>query len=85
MSQPELTCQELVEIVTDYLEGALPHEDAVRFDEHIADCDGCDNYLQQFRVTIEVVGQLTTEDVPDDVCDHLLGVFRDWKTGALPG
>ncbi|WP_308161677.1 zf-HC2 domain-containing protein [Mycolicibacterium goodii] len=52
-----LDCNELVEIVTAYLDGSLDLETRARFDEHLLECDGCDNYLQQFRVTISTVGR----------------------------
>ncbi len=54
-----LSCQELVELVTDYLEGALSPADLRRFEDHIAGCDGCTEYLAQFRRTIELTGTLT--------------------------
>lgn len=53
-----LDCNELVEIVTAYLDGSLDLETRARFDEHLLECDGCDNYLQQFRVTISTVGRI---------------------------
>lgn len=53
-----LDCNELVEIVTAYLDGSLDLETRARFDEHLLECDGCDNYLQQFRVTISTVGAM---------------------------
>jgi anti-sigma factor RsiW len=52
----DLPCRELVELVTDYLEGALPHEERARFEAHIAGCDGCDEYLRQIRATIALSG-----------------------------
>ena len=58
-----LSCQELVELVTDYLEGALAPGDLRRFEDHIAGCDGCTEYLEQFRRTIALVGTLTPDDL----------------------
>jgi anti-sigma factor RsiW len=75
----QLSCQELVELVTDYLEGALPPEQRARFDEHLGLCDGCTAYLEQMRATITLVGRLTTEDVTPQAEAALLGVFRNWK------
>ena len=75
----ELSCQELVELVTDYLEGALPRDERARFDAHLELCDGCNGYLEQMRVTIELVGRLTPRDVTPEAEAALLGVFRDWK------
>ena len=61
--EDELTCQELVEIVSDYLEGALPAGDRERFEAHLEICEGCRRYLDQMRTTIRVVGRLTEEDL----------------------
>jgi anti-sigma factor RsiW len=77
----ELTCQEVVEIVTDYLEGALSAEDRERFDQHLTGCDGCTRYLEQMRETIRLSGMLTEEQVPARQLERLRQAFRDWKTG----
>lgn len=77
----ELTCQELVELVTDYLEGALPAHERVRFDEHLANCRHCRVYLDQMQRTIRAVGRLTVETIPDEARDALLARFREWKRG----
>jgi anti-sigma factor RsiW len=83
MSDPgELTCQEFVELVTDYLEGALSHAEAQRFEAHLADCHPCVEYLAQMRETIRAVGQLREEHVPPAARDELLRAFRDWKRSA---
>ena len=76
---PELTCSELVELVTDYLEGRLPREDRRRFHRHIAGCDGCTAYVEQMRVTITAVGTLSETDLAPHARDELLRVFRGWK------
>jgi anti-sigma factor RsiW len=75
----DLTCQELVELVTDYLEGALPATERARFEEHLAKCTGCRNYLAQMRISISSLGQLSEEALPAQARDDLLGVFRNWK------
>ena len=75
----ELSCQELVELVTDYLEGALPDEERRRFDEHIAKCRGCTRYLEQMRATIRLAGEVTSEDLTPEAENVLLRAFRDWK------
>jgi anti-sigma factor (TIGR02949 family) len=77
--QNEMSCQELVELVNEYLEGALPPEDNARFEAHLDDCEGCLNYLNQMRKTIEFVGRLTEESVPSPALDELMGAFRAWK------
>ena len=81
MSTDELTCKEVVEIVTDYLEGALSLEDRARFDRHLTGCEGCTSYLEQMRETIRLSGRLTEEQVPVVQRERLRQAFRDWKTG----
>jgi anti-sigma factor RsiW len=78
---PELTCQELVEIITDYLEGALPPHERARFKAHIQTCDGCDAYLAQMRTTIRLVGALTENHLEPAARERLLQLFRDWRQG----
>jgi anti-sigma factor RsiW len=75
----EVTCQELVEIVSDYLEGALPKADRERFDAHLEGCEGCRRYLDQMRMTIRVVGTLTEADLDPGAKDQLLQLFREWN------
>ena len=75
----DLTCQEMVELVTDYVEGALPARDRARFERHIAGCPHCTTYLEQMRITIRTLGRLPAESVPPDARDALLGAFREWK------
>jgi anti-sigma factor RsiW len=75
----DLTCQELVELVTDYLDGGLADRDRERFEEHIVFCSGCENYLDQMRTTIDVVGALTEDDLAPAMADELLAAFRGWK------
>jgi anti-sigma factor RsiW len=74
-----LTCQELVEVVTDYVEGSLSDEDVQRFDEHLASCMGCATYVAQMRQTIELTGTLREEDLSPDARDALLARFHDWN------
>jgi predicted anti-sigma-YlaC factor YlaD len=78
--EDELTCQELVEIVSEYLEGALPEADRERFDAHLEICEGCRRYLDQMRTTIRVAGTLTEDDLDPGARDQLLQLFREWKT-----
>jgi anti-sigma factor RsiW len=73
-----MTCQELVELVTDYLEGALPPEDAARFEEHVAACPGCEVYLDQVRSTIAVTRATGGDRVELAAVSPLLDAFRDW-------
>jgi anti-sigma factor RsiW len=75
----QLSCQELVELVTDYLDGILPLSERARFDAHIADCDGCRAYLEQIRATIALTGKLSPERLAPEAEAALLDAFRDWK------
>lgn len=81
MSTDGLTCKEMVEIVTDYLEGALSPGDRVRFDEHLAICDGCTYYVEQMRETIRLSGMVTEEQISESQLERLRHAFRDWKAG----
>jgi hypothetical protein len=87
MSTPttSLTCRELVELVTDYIEGMLPEPERVRVEGHVDCCAWCVAYIGQMRQTIEVVGQVEIEPGPvaADTEQQLLAVFRDWKTGRV--
>ena len=79
MSVDELTCKELVEVVTEYLEGRLPPTERVRFEEHVAFCSWCRTYLDQMRETVRLTGTLRENDLSPEARDGLLRVFRDWK------
>lgn len=78
----DLPCQELVELVTDYLEGALAPDDRARFDRHLATCPHCRTYLEQMRLTVELTGRLAEDDLPSGSRDALLDAFRTWKATA---
>lgn len=80
MSDLALTCHEVIEIITDYLEGALPADDRRRVEEHLAICDGCTTYLEQMRETIRLTGMLTEEQIPEDQKRDLREAFRTWTT-----
>ena len=75
-----LSCQELVELVTDYLEGALAPVDVARFEAHLTDCDGCTAYLDQIRTTIALTGRLSTDTISPEARDALLHTFRSWSS-----
>ncbi len=76
-----INCQELVELVTDYLEGALSTADLRRFEEHLAGCGKCTEYLAQLEATIRVTGTLTLDDLSPEAERELLEVFRSWLQG----
>ena len=77
-----MNCIQLVDLVTDYLEGSMPADQRARFEEHVAGCDGCTAYLEQFRITIRLSGMLSEEQIATDARESLLIVFRDWRTTA---
>ena len=83
MPRGELTCRELVELVSDYLDDVLAPEERVRFDDHVASCEGCELYVDQFRATIELVGVLEPEHVSEAAYADLVAAFRGWR--AHPG
>jgi len=74
-----MTCQQLVELVTEYLEGTLAAEQRARFEEHLAACPGCADYVQQMRLTIRAAGQLAESSLEPRMREALLSVFRDWQ------
>ena len=80
---PQMSCRELVEVITEYLEGTLPAEDRARFGRHLAGCDGCQAYLEQMRETIGALGRLPPESLSPEAERKLLDAFRDWHE-ALP-
>ena len=75
----ELTCKELVELVTGYLDGSMRGRRRRRFDSHLAGCEGCTRYVRQMRATIRSTGTLTEEQVTDEQKTVLLAAFRDWS------
>jgi predicted anti-sigma-YlaC factor YlaD len=76
----DLTCREVVELVTDYLEGALPPRDRLDFERHLVWCSWCRDYLGQVRTTIELTGSAAeVADPPSPLREQLLEAFRDWK------
>ncbi len=79
MAEPDLTCQDLVELVTDYLEGGLPPAQRARFEVHIADCPYCDTYLDQMQRTIRVVRIRQESTIAPEAEAELLRRFRAWK------
>jgi anti-sigma factor RsiW len=77
----ELTCKELVELITGYLEGSLRGRRRRRFEAHLAGCVGCTRYLAQMKATIRATGTLTEEQVTDEQKAVLLAAFRGWTSG----
>jgi anti-sigma factor RsiW len=79
----DLSCQELVELVTDYLDGNLSRRDRRRFESHIRGCENCSTYVEQIRTTIELAGRITAESIDPRARDALLDAFRGWKQSRL--
>ncbi len=77
----EFACRDLVELVTDYLENALPPDRRAEFEAHLAGCGPCGRYMEQMRLTIKAAGRLTEDTLEPAARDALLAVFRDWKAG----
>jgi anti-sigma factor RsiW len=79
---PEMPCQELVEVITDYLEGALPERDRNRFEEHLEACGKCQEYVAQFRRTIAAVGVVRESELDPEVRAGLMEAFRGWSRSS---
>jgi anti-sigma factor RsiW len=79
-----MTCQEVVELVTAYLEGTLPEAQRLAFEEHMGLCPGCDHYLAQFRQTIDLLGELPEETLSAPGRQRLLDAFADWRGKSGP-
>jgi anti-sigma factor RsiW len=75
----EMPCQELVEVITDYLEGAMRARERRRFERHLAACPHCRNYLEQMRLTIRTVGRIRVESLSPEARDELVRAFRGWN------
>jgi anti-sigma factor RsiW len=78
MSTGPMDCNELVELVTAYLDGALDPDTRARFDEHLLGCDGCENYLQQFRETVRTVGKISDDELDPALRKRLLDAFKNF-------
>jgi len=72
-----ISCQEVVELVTDYLEGALATQEDAVFEQHLNFCDGCERYVDQMRSTVAAVGRIEKTNVPPAMRERLLVAFRD--------
>ena len=79
MMNDEITCKDVVELVTDYLEQTLLPEVQARFEAHVADCPGCETYIAQVQKTITMLRKLTEEQMFPGTREELLEMFREWK------
>ncbi len=77
-----ITCTELVEVVTDYLEGQVDDSLRAEIEAHLALCPGCDNYLEQMRETIQAMGRVPVDSLSDAARDDLMAAFRTFHTPA---
>jgi len=75
----DLACQQAVELVTDYLEGALPRRERQRFEAHLRACDGCDEYLRQVEATIRILGSVRPEDLEPETRQGLLELYHQFR------
>jgi anti-sigma factor RsiW len=80
-----MNCTTFVELVTAYLEGQLSARDRADFEEHMRLCPGCDTYLDQFRTTISLLGQLPEESISSRARSRLLDAFADWRDRGPDG
>jgi anti-sigma factor (TIGR02949 family) len=74
-----VTCREVLDLLTEYLDGALAPMEHARVAAHLEECEACRRYLDQFTATIEVTAALREEAAPDDVRESLLAAFRTWR------
>jgi anti-sigma factor RsiW len=79
ISAGQLSCQELVELVTAYFEGALEEPERALFEEHIGRCEGCGRYVEQMQATLRLTGELRPADLSREAQRKLLDAFRDWS------
>jgi anti-sigma factor RsiW len=81
MSAEPLNCRQVVELVTEYLDGGLRVDERLAFEQHVAVCPPCRGYLSQLRLIARTAGTLREEDVPEPLRESLLEAFRDWTAG----
>jgi predicted anti-sigma-YlaC factor YlaD len=80
-----MDCIELVEVVTDYLEGALAEPDRRALEHHLSLCSGCRSYVEQMRATLRLTGRLVVEDIPPEGTEALLDAFRAYQAERSDG
>ncbi|MBA3809477.1 MAG: zf-HC2 domain-containing protein [Solirubrobacterales bacterium] len=77
--EPPLVCRQMVELITDYLEGTLPRARRRRFEAHIAGCEHCTEYLEQMRSTIRLTGRLRAADLTPQMSEEFAAIYRGWQ------
>ena len=78
--KPELVCQQIIELITDYLEGALSRSERRRFEAHLAGCEHCSEYLEQMRTTIRLTGRIDTDDLTPAMREEFTALYRRWRS-----
>ena len=78
----DLVCQEVVELITDYLEGTLSRSEHRRLEAHLAACEHCSEYLEQMRTTIRLTGRLQAADLTPEMRDEFTAIYRRWRSEA---
>ena len=81
LRRKDLVCQRAVELVTDYLDGALSRRDRRRFESHLRACPNCRAYLEQIQMTIRLTGSVESEDLTPEAQDDLKELYRRWRSG----
>ena len=76
---PDLICRDAVALMADYLDGALPDADRARLETHLDGCPHCSEYLAQMRATIDALGRVEPDDLPDEAVDELVALYRQWQ------
>jgi anti-sigma factor RsiW len=79
-SRSELACQQVVEMITDYLEGALSRSQRRRLEAHLAGCEHCSEYIEQMRATIRLTGRLRAQDLTPEMSEELTAIYRRWRS-----
>ena len=77
----DLVCRQAVELMTDYLDGALSSRDRARLEEHLAECPYCGEYLAQIQATVAAAGHVEPDDLSPEALDELVSLYRQWRTG----
>lgn len=76
----DLVCRQIVELVTDYLEGSLSRSQRRRFEAHLAGCPHCSEYLAQMRTTISLTGRLESDDLTPEMREDFAGIYKRWRS-----
>ncbi len=77
----DIVCQQAVELVTDYLEGALSRRDRKRFEAHLRACPNCSAYLEQIKLTIALAGAVEPDDLTPGARHDFSELYRRWRSG----